>query len=305
MTASLINAKSQRSMSEMIEMPKAKPLYIRRRQPRLEVAKPHKGGSRENNKLQIQDRAIHQWYRFVLPFPAHLVRDYLAAFHLGEQNTVLDPFCGTGTTLIECKKMGIASFGLESNPVVNFASQTKLRWDVPPKALLAHALKVAAVATRILEGQGLVESGQGRLCEGTSQPEFPLRTLPEESADLLLTDSISILPLHRTLVLLDTLAQHQDSQFIDHERLALADALVSGISNLHFGPEVGIGPAKPDAPVVALWLDKIRAMVQDLENLPAQNTTPATVYRADAREVASALRPGDQALFWRHDQTLG
>jgi hypothetical protein len=255
------------------------------------MPKEKKNGVRENNKLQVEDRAVHQWYRFVLSFPPHLVRDYIAKFGLTAQNTVLDPFCGTGTTLVECKKLGIPSFGLESNPVVYFASQTKLRWNVAPQKLLEHALKVAETATRALERQGLGENEQQRLLDGPLKSGLALKALPQECADLLLADSISTLPLHKTLMLLDALAQHEDPRFIDYERLALADALVNGISNLHFGPEVGIGPAKPDAPVVSLWLDGIRAMVQDLENLPTRKTAPATVFRADARDVASVLPP--------------
>jgi hypothetical protein len=37
------------------------------------------GGS-ETNRLYPEDCAIHEWYRFVLSFPAHLVRDYLERF---------------------------------------------------------------------------------------------------------------------------------------------------------------------------------------------------------------------------------
>jgi hypothetical protein len=54
------------------------------------------------NRLRADDRAAHDWYRFVLSFPAHLVRDYVERFGLAETArngaTVLDPFCGTETT---------------------------------------------------------------------------------------------------------------------------------------------------------------------------------------------------------------
>ncbi|SPE48884.1 hypothetical protein SBV1_10021 [Verrucomicrobia bacterium] len=33
-------------------------------------------GQREDNKLRVSDRAAHDWYRFVLSFPAHLVRTF-------------------------------------------------------------------------------------------------------------------------------------------------------------------------------------------------------------------------------------
>src|SRR5216683_2622625 len=52
----------------------------------------------EMNKLYPGDQAIHGWYRFVLSFPPHLVRDYVRQFGLSSSHCVLDPFCGTGTT---------------------------------------------------------------------------------------------------------------------------------------------------------------------------------------------------------------
>jgi hypothetical protein len=279
-------------MPQAIETSKLKPLYFEKRGRKMPVSKDN--GiviKREDNRIRLQDRAVHQWYRFVLSFPPHLVRDYLSKFGLNARHRVLDPFCGTGTTLVECKKLGISSFGLESNPVVHFASQTKLRWDVAPQELWDHALRVAETARRALALQGFSENVQPCLLEGAIARRIELKGLPEECADLLLTDSISALPLHKTLVLLDALAQHHDERFLSCERLALADALVNEISNLHFGPEVGVGPAKLDAPVISLWLDGIRAMVQDLENLPRDKTTEASVYLADSREVAAILPP--------------
>jgi adenine-specific DNA methylase len=72
---------------------------------------------RENNKLRAEDSSVHDWYRFVLSYPPHLVRDYLTRFKVSSDMTVLDPFCGTGTTLVECKKLGVPSVGIEANPM--------------------------------------------------------------------------------------------------------------------------------------------------------------------------------------------
>ena len=72
----------------------------------------------DRNKVRAEDRSVHEWYRFVLSFPPHLVTDYLKRFDIGPSHTVLDPFCGTGTTLVECKKRGIGSVGMKLAYVV-------------------------------------------------------------------------------------------------------------------------------------------------------------------------------------------
>src|SRR5690349_9252267 len=74
------------------------------------------------NKLAPEDRAIHDWYRFVLSFPPHLVRDYIREFGLNKDSVILDPFCGTGTTLIEARLSGFKSIGLEANSFAHFAA---------------------------------------------------------------------------------------------------------------------------------------------------------------------------------------
>ena len=65
----------------------------------------------ELNRLYPEDRSVNDWYRFVLSYPPHLVKDYIARFELNSKSSVLDPFCGTGTTLVACKKQGINIFG--------------------------------------------------------------------------------------------------------------------------------------------------------------------------------------------------
>jgi DNA modification methylase len=242
----------------------------------------------KQNLLQPSDRAAHGWYRFVLSFPPHLVRDYLDRFGIGSGQRVLDPFCGTGTTLVECKKLGIPSVGLEANPMACFASRVKVDWTPDPDALLAHAQELGELAREEMRSHGIDDdfffsSPRKRTC--------PLLSLPAEQEKLLLKGSISPLPLHKTLVLLKHFDLYRDETVDAHERLALAKALVEAISNLHFGPEVGVGPAKKDAPTVAPWLDGVRAIAEDLRALAPLHTTPSAVHQADARRVDCLLDP--------------
>ena len=242
----------------------------------------------EMNRLYPEDRAVHEWYRFVLSYPPHLVRTYVQRFKLTAQQCVLDPFCGTGTTLVECKKLGIPSVGIEANPVAVFASRVKVNWEIDPDGLLAHARHIAAQATRELAAVGIEDDP---LLRWERNGHASLRTLAPESAKLLLADAISPLPLHKALVLLDCVRQDADDRYQQHELLALARTVVYSSSNLHFGPEVGVGPVKVDAPVVGPWINAVRALSDDLRDLPA-NSTPAVVHHADARQSVQVLAPG-------------
>ncbi len=242
------------------------------------------------NKVLTEDRPVHDWYRFVLSYPPHLVRDYLERFGINPSHRVLDPFCGTGTTIVECKKHGIPSVGLEANALAHFACEVKTDWTADPDALVQHASQVADAAIAELAAEGIEDDPLFRSLQREHVPE-KLRTLTPEQEKVILTNSISPLPLHKTLVLLDKLREHADERFQGYEQLAVAKALAFSVSNLHFGPEVGVGPAKEDAPVIATWLDSVHTMAADLRKVQEYRDTPANVHFADARRAVEVLEP--------------
>src|SRR3989454_12323210 len=80
------------------------------------------------NAVQKIDLPVHGWYRFVLSFPPHLVRQYLGAFGLRTGDLICDPFCGTGTTLVEAKRSRIGSVGCDAHPLAALVSRVKTNW---------------------------------------------------------------------------------------------------------------------------------------------------------------------------------
>jgi hypothetical protein len=245
----------------------------------------------ELNKLSQEDRIAHNWYRFVLSFPPHLVRDYLEKFHITPRQRVLDPFCGTGTSVVECKKLGIPSAGIEANIFPHFAGQVKIDWTLDPDQLVEASRQIADEALAQLKQDGIEDDTLFREWSRDERQPVELRTLDPELEKLLLANSLSPLPLHKVLVLRDSLRSHQHEPYYKHQLLAFANALTFSISNLYFGPEVGVGEPKEDVPVVATWLQKIHQMARDLRQLTRFRSTPAVIHRADAREILQVVEP--------------
>ena len=198
---------------------------------------------------------------------------------------MLDPFAGTGTTVVECKKLGLRGVGVEAHPMSFFAGQVKTDWEADPGTLLAHAEAVADCAVRKLKRQGIVDDFD---CSDAVK-KSDLQKLPAEADKLLLASSISALPLHKTLVLLKCIRAQGSHAYHRYELLALAKALVSSIGNLHFGPEVGVSPAKSDAPVVSAWLSNVRRIAEDLRHLQSLKYAESTMYNADSRQLRGVL----------------
>ncbi len=244
--------------------------------------------SPEVNRLIGQDRPAHDWYRFVLSFPPHLVREYIGRFELTSRHRVLDPFCGTGTTAVECKKQGIPSVGVEAHPMAHFAGATKINWSVDAESMEERCRLIADVALLKLGAANIVDDPQLTLLRELPDPP-ELRTLSPERESLLLANSISPLPLHKTLILLDLIRAHPAEN--PHLLLALAKALVGPIGNLHFGPEVGVSPPKADAAVVSTWLDGVLQIAGDIRTLRRYAHVPSVIHHADSRSLSDVIEP--------------
>ncbi len=78
---------------------------------------------------------IHNWYTFKHGYSRDLAINLIANFNLLEGSWVLDPFCGSGTTLLTCKELGIHSRGFDILPFSVFLSNVKIE-DYDDRELL-------------------------------------------------------------------------------------------------------------------------------------------------------------------------
>ena len=95
----------------------------------------------ENAKTNAGLHSIHPYpARFVPQIPRHLIQ----LFQPVANGPVLDPFCGSGTTLVEAQAQGITSFGIDVNPIATLISSVKT--DLPHQEISPVATRLVSVA---------------------------------------------------------------------------------------------------------------------------------------------------------------
>lgn len=80
----------------------------------------------ELNKFGV----VHKWYDYLEDFPYTLIEEKIIEYQLAEDSLIVDPFCGSGTTLVSAKMFHIDAIGFDANPLMAFISQVKTNWKI-------------------------------------------------------------------------------------------------------------------------------------------------------------------------------
>jgi DNA modification methylase len=204
---------------------------------------------------------VHRWWPYVQGFSAEFVEGVLRTHSAGSGATVLDPFAGSGTTLVEARRASARALGTELLAPAVLAARVKTDFELDPASLERAAARVARSAVQRRPGT----------------PPFLRETrrqfTPQHLADL--TRLRDALPSERSAV-------------SDALRLAFGRILIPS-SRLHRSPCLGYSRRPPsDGPdVFGRFRAAVRDMAEDLVLLSAHRGTwgpAATVDRWDARE---------------------
>ncbi len=219
----------------------------------------------------IDADAIHRWYRIIMGFDWRLADEIIDILGIEPQHTVLDPFCGAGTTLVQCQKRGIRAVGLDANPVCTLATTVKTTWNLSPRNL-------RRVLTSIVDAADNVDNRA---------------TMTTSSALSYLQQSGMIergwLSLHKAKIVLALSAAIRTTEMSPEYRrffyLALVSAVVTRIADIKFGPEVYVLSEPRRLPALGSFVDVAEMMIDDMQyarTLPRMGAA-SRVLLADSR----------------------
>lgn len=102
----------------------------------LEIAKVQtslKGFNEDNQEINFREKIVdrkrtdyltHSFFaypaKFIPQIPRYFIKEYMHNHH-----SLLDPFCGSGTTLVEAQLLGYQSYGIEINPLGRLLTEVK------------------------------------------------------------------------------------------------------------------------------------------------------------------------------------
>lgn len=95
--------------------------FIETRQNKAE----HKNNGR--SKRQNTRYSVHGLHEYKGKFNPQIVRALFNIYKISKNSRILDPFCGSGTTLVEAAHIGAQGIGTDINPLAVFIANTKVR----------------------------------------------------------------------------------------------------------------------------------------------------------------------------------
>jgi DNA modification methylase len=205
---------------------------------------------------------VHRWWPYVQGFSAEFVREILLDGEGVRGRTVLDPFAGSGTTVVEARRAGARAIGVEILPPAALAARVKTHFELPPAALTSAARRVLRAAERGAE----------------DPPPFLRQTLRQFTPASL-----------RALLRLRHALPREGSPVADAVRLAFGGILIPS-SRLHRSPCLGYAK-RPSAdrlgplPRFERRVEEMRADLGSLAGARARWGPPAEILPQDARAL--------------------
>lgn len=98
------------------------------------------------------NKGIHAIHPYPAKFIPQIPRQLIELYYPGDESVVLDPFCGSGTTLVEAISFGLNAWGIDLHPLACLITQVKTT-PLHPQFARAAGEVVRKARTRLARGK--------------------------------------------------------------------------------------------------------------------------------------------------------
>jgi DNA modification methylase len=217
---------------------------------------------------------VHRWYDYVQGFDPDLASRKIQEHCAQPGSVVLDPFCGSGTTLVAAQMLGHEAIGVDANPVMCLVAKAKTLWDVSLDQFLERSQAVlAALEDAVVAGGPALDDGSRVPMKSVNKWFRPAVMREVRAAQTILSD-----------------LSGADASVATLLRLAYAKAMFES-SQVSMCP--GITFVKKPRPALRTTLRRklgqIAADLELLHGLDLHRTPQARVEEGDARDLTDIV----------------
>lgn len=257
----------------------------------------------QSNIGRLDDVDIHDWYRFVYAYSDRVITGLVDEFDIKQDDLLIDPFNGTGTTTLAAKKIGIDSIGTDTSPASVLSSRCKTNWDVDLDEFRdrrSDLLSTIQPLFKEISSQGNTTLDSFGDSDDT---ELDLSKYDFEEPKKTPKGWLSEKPLKKMKVLKYHIEELPDDDVTDLLKLAMIAILPEDVGNIRFGPEATRNRKQEgDKDVFTIFKSKLAEIEEDLESVQAAveageiEPGETEILRGDARELADNLRDNSELL---------
>lgn len=257
----------------------------------------------QSNIGRLDDVDIHDWYRFVYAYSDRIITDLAEEFGITQDDLLIDPFNGTGTTTLSAKRLGIDSIGTDTSPASVLSARCKTNWDVDLDEFRRRRSELLNTIQPIFEeissqGNTTLDSFGDADGEDIDLSKYDFSE-PKKTPKGWLSEK----PLKKMKVLKYHIEELPDDEVTDLLKLAMIAILPEDVGNVRFGPEATRDRKQEgDKDVFTIFQNKLSEIEDDLESvqaaLEAEEIEPGEteIIRGDARSLADTLRDESELL---------
>lgn len=234
----------------------------------------HHSSMGRNHRKQSTRYSVHGFHEYKGKFNPQVAHALLNIFGAQPQHRILDPFCGSGTTLVEAAHLGISGAGFDLNPMAVFVANTKLA------ALTQDISKLRSAWKRVVKQLETRKKGKvGRL---DARGEYLSKWFSDDI-------------LQKLEIARDALAGEGE---LERGFLQLAASDLLREYSLQDPGDLRIRRRKsplPEVPFVQAWnkiIERRIAILEDMQPIVASHKFSSSAHLVDVRAIEKATKKG-------------